>query len=161
MVLLASDYNKSRFLKAADLKSEKKFKIKDVTEELVGEEQEKKPVLWFTNDERGLVLNKTNIRTLAGAYGDPMKDWIGKIIVVFPTMANFRGRMVDALRVRIPPLKHGQAAVPAKPKASGNGPTAVAAKLKLPVDEEIDDIGEPPAQPYTTAADDFDDEVDV
>ena len=57
MVLLASDYDKSRFLKAADLKSEKKFKIKDVTEELVGEEQEKKPVLWFTNDERGLVLN--------------------------------------------------------------------------------------------------------
>src|SRR6516164_5394410 len=141
MVLLASDYDKSRFLKAADLKSEKKFKIKNVTEELVGEEQEKKPVLWFTNDERGLVLNKTNIRTLAGAYGDPMKDWIGKIIVVFPTMANFRGRMVDALRVRIPPPQ----------QATGNGQTAAAAKPKaatLPppvVDDKLDD--EPPAKP--------------
>ena len=151
MVLLASDYNKSRFLKAADLKSEKKFKIKNVTEELVGEEQEKKPVLWFTNDERGLVLNKTNIRTLAGAYGDPMKDWIGKIIVVFPTMANFRGRMVDALRVRITPLK----------QATGNGQTAAAAKPKaaMPdppvVDDKLED--EPPAKP--SLADDMDDEI--
>src|SRR6516225_5481126 len=153
MVLLASDYDKSRFLKAADLKSEKKFKIKNVTEELVGEEQEKKPVLWFTNDERGLVLNKTNIRTLAGAYGDPMKDWIGKIIVVFPTMADFRGRMVDALRVRIPPPK----------QATANGQTAAAAKPKPAtpkppvVHDELED--EPPAKP--SLADDMDDEIGV
>ena len=145
MVLLASDYNTSRFLKAADLKSEKKFKIKDVTEELVGEEQEKKPVLWFTNDERGLVLNKTNIRTLAGAYGDPMKDWIGNIIVVFPTMANFRGRMVDALRVRITPLK----------QATGNGQTAAATPKPPVVDDKFED--EPPAKP--SLADDMDDEI--
>jgi hypothetical protein len=144
MDLLASNYDKSRFLKAADLKSEKKFKIKDVTEELIGDEQEKKPALWFTNDERGLVLNKTNIRTLAGAYGDPMKDWIGKIIVVFPTMANFRGRMVDALRVRIPPPK----------QAAGNGQTA-AATPKPVVDDEFED--EPPAKP--SLADDMDDEI--
>ena len=145
MDLLASDYDKSRFLKAADLKSGKKFKIKDVTEELVGDEQEKKPALWFTNDERGLILNKTNIRTLAGAYGDPMKDWIGKIIVVFPTMANFRGRMVEALRVRIPPPK----------QATGNG-QAAAATLKPPVvDDKLED--EPPAKP--SLADDMDDEI--
>ena len=31
---------------------------------------EKKLVLWFTNDERGLVLNKTNNRTIRGAFGD-------------------------------------------------------------------------------------------
>ena len=147
MVLLASDYDKSRWLKAADLKSEKKFKIKDVTEELVGEEQEKKPVLWFTNDERGLVLNKTNIRTLAGAYGDPMKDWIGNIIVVFPTMTNFRGRMVDALRVRIPPPK----------QAAGNGQTAAKAATPKPpvVEDDLDD--ELPAKP--SLADDMDDEI--
>jgi len=53
MVLLASSYDQSRFLKAADLGREKKFRIKSVTEEMVGTEQkDKKLVVWFTNDER-------------------------------------------------------------------------------------------------------------
>ena len=71
MVLLASSYDQSRFLKAADLQREKKFRIKNTTEELIGAEQkEKKLVVWFTNDERGLVLNKTNNRAIRGAFGD-------------------------------------------------------------------------------------------
>jgi hypothetical protein len=47
---------------------EKKFKIKSVSEEAVGvgKDKENKLVLWFTNDKRGLVMNKTNIRTLRG-----------------------------------------------------------------------------------------------
>jgi hypothetical protein len=162
MVLLASDYDKSRFLKADDFDGERRMRIKNGTEEVIGAgaEKEKKLVVWFTNDERGLVLNKTNNRILRGEFGNDVAGWAGKIIVVFPTMTDMRGKMVPALRVRIPPPKHGQAAVPAKPKAPGNGPTAVAAKPKRPIDEEIDDIDEPPAQPHTTAADDFDDEVD-
>ena len=51
-------------------------------------EKEKKLVVWFTNDERGLVLNKTNNRTIRGAFGDDIAGWVGKIIVVFPTMAD-------------------------------------------------------------------------
>ena len=43
-----------------------------MTEEEVGQDKdkEKKLVVWFTNDKRGLVLNKTNNRTLRGAFGD-------------------------------------------------------------------------------------------
>ena len=117
MVLLASQYDQSRFFKAADLAAEKKLKIKSVTEELVGmdKDKERKLVVWFTNDERGLVLNRINNRTLRSAFGDAVDDWSGKIIVVFPTMAEFRGKMGPALRVRIPPPK--QAAVkPADPE---------------------------------------------
>ena len=60
MVLIASNYDQSRFLKAADLSSEKKFRIKSVTEEEVGigKDKERKLVVWFTNDARGLVLNR-------------------------------------------------------------------------------------------------------
>jgi hypothetical protein len=36
MVLLASAYDQSKFLKAGDLPAEKKFRIKSVTEEEVG-----------------------------------------------------------------------------------------------------------------------------
>ena len=72
MVLFASDYDKSKYLRAEDLKQETKFRIKAVTEEVFEKDgkAEKKLVVWFTNDERGLVLNKTNNRTIRGAFGD-------------------------------------------------------------------------------------------
>ena len=119
MVLLASDFDKSKYLRAEDIKQERKFRIKAVTEEMFERDggKEKKLVLWFTNDERGLVLNKTNNRTLRGAFGDDTANWIGKVIVVFPVMAEFRGKMTPGLRVRIPPPKQAteQAAAPQQP----------------------------------------------
>jgi hypothetical protein len=103
MVLLASEFDKSKYLKADDIAGEKKFKIKNVTAEDVGTgaEKEKKLVVWFTNDPRGLVLNKTNNRALRGAYGDDVASWNSKVIVVFSTMIDNRGKMVAGLRVRI------------------------------------------------------------
>jgi hypothetical protein len=146
MVLLASNYDKSPFFKAEGTEGERRLRIKNATEELVGAEKEKKLVVWFTNDERGLVLNKTNNRTLRGAFGDDTAGWTGKVIIIFPMMVEMGGKMVPGVRVRIPPPKQsGQAAVAAKPKPPGNGQSAVAAKSKPPVDEELED--EPPAQP--------------
>jgi hypothetical protein len=142
MVLLASNYDQSRFLKAADLPGEKKFRIKNVTEEEVGfgKDKEKKLVTWFTSDARGLVLNKTNIRTLAGAFGDPCKDWIGKVIVVFPTIAEYRGEMKPALRVRIPPPKGSNGQPAAKPATPPPAPAAAAINpAEVEVDEDFDD----------------------
>ena len=160
MVLLASNYDKSRFFKADDLDSDRKLRIKGVTEEHVGAgaEKEKKLVVWFTNDERGLVLNRLNNRTLRGAFGDDTAGWAGKVIIIFAMMVEMRGKMVQGLRVRIPPPKHSDAEVTVKPKPSSNGQT-VAAKPKPPVDEELDDIDAPPAQSQTTDADELDDEV--
>jgi hypothetical protein len=65
MVLLASDFDKSKYFKAADLETEKKLRIKSATEEQVGERKEQKLVVWFTNDERGLVLRHRS-RSLLG-----------------------------------------------------------------------------------------------
>jgi hypothetical protein len=110
--------------------TEKKLKIKNVTEEQIGPDKEKKLCVWFTNDARGLVLNKTNNRTIRGAFGDDTAGWIGKIIVLFPTTDEFRGRMVPVLRVRIPPPK----------QVAGNGQGAVAAApVKQPEPAEIED----------------------
>ena len=129
MVLLASTYDQSKYFKAADLAGEKKFKIKSVTEELVG--MDKKLVVWFTNDKHGLVLNRVNNRTIRGAFGDAVEGWVDKIIVIFPTMAEFRGKMEPALRVRIPPPKQPTvtAAPPQQPVPSGNGAAAAPASV--------------------------------
>jgi len=137
MVLLASKYDQPRFLKAADLTAEKKFKIKAVTEEPVGigNDKEMKLVIRFTNDSRGFVLNLTNIRTLRGAFGDDTAGWVGKIIVVFPTMADFRGTMQPALRVRIPtPKGNGH------PVAPPVAPPSVRALVEVdPAESDVDD----------------------
>src|SRR5215470_19571303 len=95
-MLLASAYDQSKYFKAADMPTERKLRIKDVTEEEIGmgADKERKLCVWFTNDARGLVLNKTNNRTLRGAFGDACDGWKGKIVVVFPTQDEFRGRMV-------------------------------------------------------------------
>jgi hypothetical protein len=137
MVLLASNYDQSRFLKAADLSGEKKFRIKSVTEEEVGvgKDKERKLVVWFTNDARGLVLNRVNNRTIRGAFGDTCESWTDKIIVAFPTMAEFRGEMKPALRVRIPPPK-GNGQPTAKPATPPPAPAAAAID---PTETEIDD----------------------
>jgi hypothetical protein len=151
MVLLASNYDQSRFLNAVDLAGEKKFRIKEVTEEEVGQDKDKtkKLVVWFTNDKRGLVLNKTNNRTLRGAFGDDCSNWKDKIVVVFPTMVDLRGRMVPGLRVRIPaPKQAGNGAAQAKPAPAPVDdnleiPPSLkreSPKPKNPVDPELDEL---------------------
>jgi hypothetical protein len=122
--------------------------------------------VWFTNDKRGLVLNKTNNRTLRGAFGDDVSGWKDKIVVVFPTTVEFRGKMVPGLRVRIPAPKqatagNGQATAPsAKPKPA---PGPVDDGLEIPpglkregpkpkpVDPELDEL--------PVSASDLDDEI--
>ena len=133
MVLLASSYDETRFHKAADHQTEVRLKVRAVTEEKMAD-GEVKLVVWFTNSKRGLVLNRVNNRTIRAAYGDAVDGWIGKIIVLFPTTAEFRGKMGPALRVRIPSPKDGYraASTPAKKQ--------------------------PPKPPVETEADDFDEE---
>src|SRR5262245_5125743 len=141
-MLLASDYDQSNYFKAADTPQEKKLRIKDVTEEQIGmgQDKDRKLVVWFTNDARGLVLNKTNNRTLRGAFGDACDGWKGKIIVVFPTQDEFRGRMVPVLRVRIPPPKQA---------AAGNGQKAIDDGLDIP--ESLRRNPKPAAKPNALA----------
>jgi hypothetical protein len=142
MVLLASSYDQSRFFKAEDLKTEKKLKIKAVTEEEIGigKDKEKKLVVWFTNDPRGLVLNRVNNRTLRGAFGDACAElWPGNIIILFPTQAEFRGTMKPALRVRIPPPKSKGQAVAKSPTPPPTPAPAQVDAAEIDADDDLND----------------------
>ena len=168
MVLLASDFDQSRFLKADDIKGERKFRIKEVTVETVGDGADKKQKLiaWFTNDKRGLVVNKTNNRVLRGAFGDDVAGWQNKIIVVFTMMVSMRGQLVPGLRVRIPPPKQAQAGPTVMSRGQetqpigGNGQGQPAA-AKPPVKEEVKEETKPsPVQSDPELDDDqLDDEI--
>jgi hypothetical protein len=140
MVLYASDFEQSKYLRATDLGeigSEKRVKIKAVTKETdVGEKQETKACVWFTNLDKGLILNKTNLRMLQGAFGDSMDAWPSKIVVLFSIMADLRGKPTPAVRVRIPPPKEAYKAPPPKPTPK----PSVEEELDDDFDDEISDV---------------------
>jgi hypothetical protein len=154
VVLLASSFDQSAYLRAEDMPAPKKFRIKDVTAETIkkGDEDQQQLVVWFTNDKRGLVLNKTNNRTLRGAFGDDTAGWKDKIIIIFKTSVEYRGKMVPGLRVRIPAPK--QAAV------SGNGHAAAGPPSQQPSQQPLDEFGqEDPPSDKPSLAGDLDDEI--
>ena len=66
----------SRFFKVADLNGESVvYEISHAQRETVGGAAEEKPVLYFTEEKRGLVLNKTNANTLKELSGPIPAEW--------------------------------------------------------------------------------------
>jgi hypothetical protein len=165
-MLLASDYDKSQYLKSEDIGDrERKFRIKDVTEEEVGEKKEKKLVVWLSSNDqhlhgRGLIVNKTNNRVLRAAFGDPVKGWIGKIIIIFTMLVDNRGKMTLGLRVRIPPPKQSAAtAEPSQqPVKSGNGASAPLPAAAAPPAAAVHDPELEP-NPKPSLKEELDDEI--
>lgn len=90
----------SKWLKAADLMGKEiTVTIASVRMEDVGDEATK-PVVYFQNKERGLVLNKTNANNISILYGPDTDNWVGKPITLYPAWVDFQGRSVEAIRVR-------------------------------------------------------------
>ena len=110
-----SDAFPSEFLKAADIgQSQVKVLISHVElREMT--DGENKPVVFFQNKKKGVVLNVTNANAIAQYYGDDMDHWAGKTIVLFTMMVSFQGRMQPGIRVRIPGPGEGGAAQAPKP----------------------------------------------
>lgn len=109
----------SNFLKASDLQGRHVgVTIREVGMEDIGGED--KPVVYFENKDKGLVLNKTNANMICEIAGSSeTDDWIGKRISLYPTRVDFQGRRVDAIRVDVAPQ------VPTVP--NGNQPAATRA----------------------------------
>jgi hypothetical protein len=75
---------------------------------------DEKPVLYFSGEKKGLMLNKTNAKRITHLYGEESEDWIGKEIVLYPDMTDLRGEPVETIRVRGPIKK----STDRKPKAA-------------------------------------------
>lgn len=96
----------SKYLKADELgDSDHTFTISKIVMETLGQgaEADTKPVAYFKEIEKGLVLNKTNASTITKiAASDDTDDWIGKKITCFATEVQFGADMVLSIRVRLP-----------------------------------------------------------
>jgi|SRR6516162_11046435 len=96
-----ADVFPSKYLKAADLGGKHiKLTIAKVQREKLGED-EVKPIMYFTRSKKGLVLNRTNWRAIAVAYGDESDQWTNKEVILFSMMVQFRDELKEAIRVRI------------------------------------------------------------
>ena len=66
-----------------------------------GGKKTKKPVVYFEGTKKGLGLNITNARTIAGLYGSfDSEKWIGKKITLYPTQTQFGSQTMDCIRIR-------------------------------------------------------------
>ena len=74
-----------------------------------------KPVARFTEDARGLVLNKANYQ-IAGS--DDTTNWHGMRVQLFAGTAEYAGNVVPAVRIRKP---HGTGTSATAPKPSTRG----------------------------------------
>lgn len=86
--------------------------MKRVVEEEIGmgDDKKEKYVVYFKETEKGLVLNKTNTKTIIGLHGAESDDWKGKKIALFATEVQYQANMVLALRIRLKAPKADPAA---------------------------------------------------
>jgi hypothetical protein len=165
MFLKASDFDQSKYLGAKNLGEvgfRKRFKMKTVTSEEVTKDDKKemKACVWFYNQDKGLLLNKTNLRTLSGKFGDLMDGWRDKVIGLMVVITDFRGKASPGIRVYIPTPKGGdgyKAPSPPPPQSSQQAAplsAAVAPQGSAPPQQE-----EPPLEAYDD--DNFDDDQEL
>lgn len=89
----------SNYLTASDLNgSSGRYRIKHLSFEDF--EDGSKPVLEFEDTDKMLVLNKTNGKTLREGFGDDVEKWFGQEIELYTQRIDFKGKRVDAIRVR-------------------------------------------------------------
>lgn len=101
----ANDYFPSRFLKAEELEADLNVIITSVKSETLkgqgGKPDETKPVAYFEEVEKGLILNKTNFANIAKITGeDDDKNWGGKKITLTVIDVDAFGDVVKAIRVK-------------------------------------------------------------
>jgi hypothetical protein len=106
-----------RRLKAEDLGRgwSARARIAEVRAEQIGDDR--KTVLYFDAQEKGLVLNATNIDTLVALFGtDESEFWIGKTVELFTTNTTYQGKQTLGIRVRAPERSGPKPPLPDTPR---------------------------------------------
>jgi hypothetical protein len=106
----ANDAFPSKYISSADLEgTERTLKITHVEPgEIEGKD---KLIVRFAGAKKGLVLNKTNFKTIAKLTGQAdTDDWTGYEVCLYPTMVDFQGDQVPAIRIKAAPARNGHAA---------------------------------------------------
>lgn len=113
-----SEFSESKYLKKEDVGAGKLLTITECVQENMAKEgakPEMKWVLFFQEEEKGMVCNPTNAQLIGMISGiNNSDDWAGvKIVLYNDPSISFGGKLVGGIRVRAP--KGSKPAVQQKP----------------------------------------------
>jgi hypothetical protein len=121
----------SKYISANDIANPITVRMREVLPEEMDDRKGNKvskPVLYFANATKGLVLNKTNATTIGDAFGSETNEWGGHRITLYKAREQAFGEMTDCVRVRIPEERQQ---VETKPEP--------APQQQAPMTNEVDD----------------------
>ena len=101
-----NDVFPSKYLKAEDDlfdNGDVKVSIKSVVSESLTSRdkgEETKPVMYFNELDKGLILNKTNWGACVKMYGDESDNWIGEPVTLITMDVDAFGDIVSAIRIK-------------------------------------------------------------
>ena len=77
------------------------YEICNITAEKMGRgrDAETKLVMSFKDEDKGLVLNKTNMSRLVESLGNETDNWIGHSVTIKAVMVEFQGERMLGLRI--------------------------------------------------------------
>jgi hypothetical protein len=126
----------STYLKKEDIPEPQLLTIAAIDQVVIADESGDKTkwAMMFSEHEKALVLNNTNIQLAAMVCGsDNSDDWIGRKIVLYADPnVSFAGKLVGGLRLRAPKT--------AKPKTQPAAARMKSAVAPAPADDLEDDI---------------------
>jgi hypothetical protein len=96
-----NDFFSSKFLGAADLNGASPIVQISRVESETMQDGRKKPALYFTGQNKALLVNKTNALTIAAKLGPDMNSWIGHSLELFSMMVQGPSGPVQGIRVRV------------------------------------------------------------
>lgn len=108
-------------------------------------EKATKPVMYFAEVPKGIVLNKTNGDTITALYG-PVENWIGQRVTLFSTVERSFGKQRGVVRVR------PKAPAASTPSSSGLKPRP-APQPGAVIAGNLAERGARPARPLMSGAD--------
>ena len=98
-----NDIFPSKYVKATDLRGkDHSVVIYGVEEKVkVGRDEDEVTVLYFKGRKKGMILNRTNARTISSIHGPETDNWGDKAITLYSTEVEFGGNTTLGIRVRL------------------------------------------------------------
>ena len=85
--------------------------IKSIGREMItgtGGKKEECPVCHWVESQKPMILNTTNLKTIAKMYGSDYDNWPGKRVKIYASTTKFGGDVVECLRIRKDPPEEAQ-----------------------------------------------------
>ncbi len=119
-----SDAFPSKYLKADDFDADTTLTVSGVEMDTLKNkkgEDEQKPICYFEETDKGLVLNKTNWDAIAKQHGDESDNWIGKAVILTVIDVDAFGEVKPAIRIKAPRKVSANPIRTSAPAPAGNG----------------------------------------